>query len=194
VDSTFIHHEAKARSSTITITLSGETVRNNLVCKLAGEEAHADLSGLYLCHTGLHVDNHTEVQHLVPNCTSDELYKGIADGKGVAVFNGKIYVAKDAQQTNAFQSNRNLLLSDDALIHTKPQLEIFANDVRCTHGATIGQLPEEALFYLQARGIGKLEARNLLLGAFAAEVADRIPEEIVRTEAHRLLEGWFSSR
>jgi len=192
IDSTFIYHEAKARSSTTTLTLSGKTVRNNLTCSLAGEGSHAELNGLYLADTGLHVDNHTEVRHLVPNCTSDELYKGIADGKGQGVFNGKIYVAQDAQQTNAFQSNRNILLSDDAGIFTKPQLEIFADDVRCTHGATIGQLPEEAVFYMQARGIGKDEARRLLLGAFAAEVAERIQNEYLREEAQRLLGMWFS--
>ncbi len=191
IDSTFIYHEAKAQSQTNTITVSGKTVRNNLTCALAGSESYAALNGLYLADDALHVDNHTEVRHLVPNCQSDELYKGIAAGKGQAVFNGKIYVAQDAQQTNAFQSNRNILLSDDAGVYTKPQLEIFADDVRCTHGATIGQLPEEAIFYMQARGIGKDEARRLLLGAFAQEVVERIGTEMLRQEAERLLERWF---
>ena len=193
IDSTFIHHEAGATSSTTTVTLSGKTVRNNLTCELAGPKAHAGLYGLYLSHTGLHVDNHTEVRHAMPDCTSDELYKGIAAGKGQAVFNGKIYVAQDAQQTNAFQSNRNILLSDEAGVYTKPQLEIFADDVRCTHGATIGQLPEEALFYMQSRGIGRDAARRLLLTAFAGEVAGKIDNPIVRAEAERLLEGWFAA-
>jgi Fe-S cluster assembly protein SufD len=194
LDSTFIYHEAGAKSETITLSLSGKVVRNNLTCTLAGEGSHAGLQGLYLCQTGVHIDNHTEVRHMVPNCTSDELYKGIADGKGVSVFNGKIFVAQDAQKTNAFQSNRNLLLSDDAVVNTKPQLEIYADDVRCTHGATIGQLPEDAMFYMQARGIGKEAARGLLLGAFAAEVADKIVSEPVRAEAHRLLDAWFAAR
>jgi Fe-S cluster assembly protein SufD len=194
IDSTFIYHSTGATSNTTTVTVSGHTVRNNLTCMLAGEQAHAGLNGLYLCNTGTHIDNHTEVRHLVPNCTSDELYKGVADGKGQAVFNGKIYVAQDAQKTNAFQSNRNILLSDDAGVYTKPQLEIYADDVRCTHGATIGQLPEDAIFYMQARGIGEDDARVLLLGAFANEVADRIPNAIIRDEAHRMLDGWFEAR
>jgi len=194
IDSSFIHHEAGARSQTITLSLSGQTIRNNLTCVLAGAGAHADLQGLYLCQTGMHVDNHTEVKHMVPDCTSNELYKGVVDGKGVSVFNGKIYVAKDAQKTNAFQSNRNLLLSDEGVVNTKPQLEIYADDVRCTHGATIGQLPEDALFYMQARGISKEAARGLLLGAFAQEVANQIPHAPTLQEASRLLESWFAAR
>jgi Fe-S cluster assembly protein SufD len=120
------------------------------------------------------VDNHTRVDHAFPNCHSDELYKGIMMDKSVAVFNGKIMVHLDAQKTNAYQRNQNILLSNEATVNTKPQLEIFADDVKCTHGATIGQLDEEPMFYLQSRGIPADVARKMLLNAFADDIAERI--------------------
>jgi Fe-S cluster assembly protein SufD len=126
------------------------------------------------------VDNHTTLDHAKPHGTSRELYKGILDGQATAVFHGRIVVRKDAQKTDAIQRNKNLLLSERAVIDTKPQLEIYANDVRCTHGATIGQLDREAVFYLRSRGMGVEAARNLLIAAFAGEITDEIKAENVR--------------
>jgi Fe-S cluster assembly protein SufD len=133
------------------------------------------------------IDHHTRIDHAEPRCTSHELYKGILDGRARGVFNGKIYVQPDAQQTDARQTSRTLLLSDDAVIDAKPQLEIYADDVRCTHGATIGQLDEEQLFYLRTRGIGREAARGLLTYAFANEVLGRIPIDPLREELEGLL-------
>src|SRR5690606_3383984 len=129
--------------------------------KLNGEGAECALDGLYIVNGKQHVDHHTVIDHASPNCNSHQLYKGVLDGESRGVFNGKIFVRRDAQKTDAIQNNKNLLLSRKAEIDTKPQLEIDADDVRCTHGATIGQLDDEALFYLQARGIGAAQARHL---------------------------------
>jgi Fe-S cluster assembly protein SufD len=134
------------------------------------------------------VDTHTTIDHAMPHCPSHELYKGILSGRARAVFNGKIIVRQDAQKTNAKQTNKALLLTDDAQVNTKPQLEIFADDVKCTHGAAIGQLDEDAMFYMQARGIAAADARNLLIHAFAGEVLDGVKEDIIRDRAMRLLE------
>jgi Fe-S cluster assembly protein SufD len=139
-----------------------------------GEHSNSLLYGLYIADDKDFVDNHTRVDHAKPNCFSDEKYKGILKGHATAVFNGKIMVHVDAQKTNAYQRNQNILLSDDATINTKPQLEIFADDVKCTHGATIGQLDEEPMFYLRSRGIPEDVARKILLNAFADEIAERI--------------------
>ena len=133
------------------------------------------------------LDNHTRIDHAKPHCASHELYKGVLDGKARGVFNGKILVRQDAQKTDAKQTNQNLLLSDDAIVDTKPQLEIFADDVKCTHGATVGQLDEEAVFYLRSRGIGAEAARSLLTYAFASDVVDRIKVEPVRRELEEIL-------
>ncbi|MBC7863959.1 MAG: SufD family Fe-S cluster assembly protein, partial [Bacteroidia bacterium] len=139
------------------------------------------LNGLTVAKENQLVDNHTVVDHAVPNCESNELYKGIAMGKSVLIFNGKIFVRRDAQKTNAYQSSKNILLSDDATVNTKPQLEIFADDVKCSHGTSTGKVDEEALFYLKARGIGEESARKLLLQAFAGEVTEKIKNEDLRT-------------
>ena len=155
------------------ICLGGALVRNDNNAYLStGSEG--TLNGLYLVDGKQHVDNHTTLDHAEPHAASHELYKGILDGTSSAVFNGKIYVRKDAQKTDAKQTNKNLVLSENAVINTKPELQIFADDVRCTHGATVGQLDEEALFYLRARGIGQADARNLLIYAFARDVIERI--------------------
>src|SRR5205085_6797345 len=156
------------------ITLGGRWARNDVNAVLADEGCDCTLNGLYLADGDRLVDNHTRIDHAKPRCTSHELYKGILDGKARGVFNGKIFVHKDAQKTDARQTNKTLLLSDDATIDTKPQLEIFADDVKCTHGATIGQLASEAIFYLRSRGIGKEEARSLLTYAFANDIISRI--------------------
>jgi Fe-S cluster assembly protein SufD len=171
---TIIHQEKNTTTNQVTLTLNGKLVRNNLHFYMNGQHSGSTLYGLYIPDGSNHVDNHSRVDHAVPNCVSDEKYKGVLKDKSTAVFNGKIIVHKDAQKTNAYQRNQNILLSEDATINTKPQLEIFADDVKCTHGATIGQLDEEAMFYLRARGIGEVEARRLLLNAFADEIAERI--------------------
>jgi Fe-S cluster assembly protein SufD len=174
------------------VTLGGKIARNDLVSTLAGEGAECTLDGLYVAGGDSLVDTHTTIDHAMPHCPSHELYKGILADKARAVFNGKIVVRQDAQKTNAKQTNKALLLSDEAQINTKPQLEIFADDVKCTHGAAIGQLDEDAMFYMQARGIGALDARNLLIHAFAGEVLDGVREDVVREQAMRLLEEKLS--
>ncbi|GAB3561473.1 Fe-S cluster assembly protein SufD [Spirosoma luteolum] len=157
-----------------TITLNGNFVRNNLNIVLNGQHAEAFMYGLYMPNGRQHVDNHTLVDHAMPNSYSNELYKGILDDSGTGVFNGKIFVRPDAQKTNAYQSCKNVVLSPNASMNTKPQLEIYADDVKCSHGTTTGQLNDEALFYMRSRGIPKDEARTLLLYAFAQDVLSQI--------------------
>ena len=168
------------------ISLGGALVRNDIGATLA-EGTEATLNGLYIVNGTQHVDNHTTIDHAKPHGTSHELYKGILDGRASAVFNGRIMVRKDAQKTDSKQTNKNLVLSDDAVIDTKPELQIFADDVRCTHGATIGQLDAEAMFYLQSRGIGKPQARSLLTYAFAQDILDRIKVQDLRDSLERVL-------
>ena len=157
-----------------TVTISGGFVRNDLNITLDGQHCEAFLNGLYLPNGREHVDNHTLVDHAQPNSYSNELYKGILNDNSTGVFNGKIYVRPDAQKTNAFQSCKNVVLSPGASMNTKPQLEIYADDVKCSHGTTTGKLNEEALFYLQSRGIPKDQAKTLLMYAFAEEVISQI--------------------
>jgi Fe-S cluster assembly protein SufD len=176
-------HVRQARASSFashSISLGGRLVRNEIGVVLAGEGAEATLNGLYLAGGERHVDNYTTLDHAQPHCPSRELYKGILDGKAHAVFHGRIIVRQEAQKTDAIQRNKNLLLSGDAVIDTKPQLEIYADDVRCTHGATVGQVDPEAVFYLRSRGIAREEARSLLTFAFASEMIDRLPVEALR--------------
>lgn len=165
-----------------TLALNGALIRNNLHIRLNDQNCTAYLNGLYVVDGHQLIDNHTLVDHAFPNCYSNELYKGIIDDHGQGVFNGKIFVRQDAQKTNAYQSNKNLLLSNNASMNAKPQLEIFADDVKCSHGATTGQMDDEALFYLRARGIGEAAARALLNHAFAADVIEQIADEEVRAE------------
>ena len=163
------------------VTVGGALVRNDLNSMLDGEGSQCTLNGLYMVGGGQHVDHHTRVDHIKSHCTSRELYKGVLDGKARGVFNGKIVVHPDARETDASQTNKNLLLSKDAAIDTKPQLEIYNNDVKCTHGSSIGQLDSDGLFYLRSRGIELEAARALLTYAFASEITSRIKEERVRT-------------
>ncbi len=165
---------AKANFSTHYFGLGGALVRNEVRVRFAGQHAEATVNGLYQADDTQHMDNHTVIDHAMPDCASHELYKGILGGKSRGVFNGKIFVRQDAQKTDAKQTNRTLLLSDDATINTKPQLEIFADDVKCTHGATVGQLDEQQLFYLRSRGVGEAQARALLTFAFANDVVTRV--------------------
>jgi Fe-S cluster assembly protein SufD len=163
-----------SRVNTFTFTLNGKLIRNNLHLSLDGEGIESHMIGLYLLGNDTLADNHTVVDHRKPNSFSNELYKGIMDGTAKGVFNGKIYVRPNAQKTNAFQANRNILLTDKATVNTKPQLEIWADDVKCSHGCTTGQLDEEAMFYLQTRGISKESARAMVLYAFAGEILDHV--------------------
>ena len=168
------HLSRQCNLSAHSITLAGSLVRNDVHVVLDGEGCECSLNGLYLVEGKQHVDNHTEIEHCMPRATSQELYKGILSGSAQGVFNGKIVVHKDAQKSDARQTNRNLVLSENAVIHTKPQLEIHADDVKCSHGSTVGQLDRDALFYLRSRGIGPAEAQSLLCYAFASEVVSRI--------------------
>jgi Fe-S cluster assembly protein SufD len=168
-----------ANFTSLAISLGAALARNDINAVLS-EGTECTLNGFYLVSGTQHHDTHTATDHAKPHGTSHELYKGILDGRANAVFNGKILVRKDAQKTDAKQTNKNLVLSEDATINTKPELQIFADDVRCTHGATIGQIDAESLFYLQARGIGRVEARSMLIVAFARDVLDRIKVEPLR--------------
>ena len=169
--------DAKGHFSISTTTLDGALIRNEVKVSLAGPEAHAELNGIYLLNGVTHCDNHTYIGHDVPDCTSDELYKGIVAGKGTSVFNGKVYVKQDAQRTRAYQSNANILQGDDAKVYTKPELEIYADDVKCSHGCTIGRLDEKGLFYLRSRGVSEAEARKLMAHGFITEVVERVQNE-----------------
>jgi Fe-S cluster assembly protein SufD len=162
------------------VSFGGSIVRNNITAQLNGEGCDCTLNGLSLATGTQLIDNHTVIDHASPRCVSHELYKAILEGRSRGVFNGKILVRQDAQKTDAKQTNKTLLLSEDAMIDTKPQLEIFADDVKCTHGATVGQLDEEQIFYLRARGLGLDEARDILTNAFASDVIQRMKVEPIR--------------
>jgi Fe-S cluster assembly protein SufD len=180
MNSTFIRQERDSRSKVAVLTLNGGKIRNEIDVDFRGEGAEADLNGIYLLDNSQHVDNQVFVRHSVPNCLSNELFKGVLDDEASAVFNGYIYVAKDAQKTNAFQRNNNILMTSDASIDTMPFLEIYADDVKCSHGATVGQLDEDALFYLMQRGISRHDARMLLMYAFISEVTSKVSIDPVR--------------
>ncbi len=162
------------------LTQSGKLVRNNLNAELDGENIEAHFYGFYIVKEKRHIDNHTFIDHAKPNCFSNEIYKGILEDEAKAVFGGRILVRKDSQKTNAFQSNKTILLSDKARIDTKPQLEIYADDVKCTHGATVGQLDKEALFYIISRGISPEAARSMLIKAFANDFLEPIKLDVVK--------------
>jgi Fe-S cluster assembly protein SufD len=176
-----------ANFSSHSLTFGGSIVRNDVDAELAGEGVECTLNGLYLANGHRFIDNHTTIRHAKPHCNSHEFYKGILDAQGQAVFNGKIIVSIDAQKTDAKQTNKALLLSDDAKINTKPELEIFADDVKCTHGATIGQLDENALFYLRTRGLTYQQARSVLIHAFASDLLNRVTIESIRVQLDTLL-------
>jgi len=174
VSTTHIRQTGKSYSHVVTVSLNGGIIRNNLNLVLEAEYSEGHLYGLYFQGGHTHVDNHTVVDNVTPHCYSNELYKGIIDDKASAVFNGKIFVQPQAQKTNAYQSNKNILLSADASVNTKPQLEIYADDVKCSHGCTIGQLDEDGLFYLRSRGISEKKAQSLLVQAFAIDILEHI--------------------
>jgi FeS assembly protein SufD len=180
VASMHLHAARSSNVSSHSFALGGKLVRNDIIALLDGEGAECTLNGLYVADGDRLIDNHTSIDHAKAHCPSHEIYKGILGGKARAVFNGKIIVRQDAQKTDAKQTNRALLLSDGAPINTKPQLEIFADDVKCTHGAAIGQLDEDAIFYLRARGLTYFEARDMLIHAFAGDILNRVRIEPLR--------------
>jgi Fe-S cluster assembly protein SufD len=193
IGTTQVYQSRSSVFSAYTFTLNGGTIRNNLNITIDGEGCESHMNGLYVVNGKTHVDNHTVADHIQPHCDSNELYKGILEDQSRAVFNGKVFVRKEAQKTNAFQSNKNILLSDSSIVNTKPQLEIWADDVKCSHGCTTGQLDEDAMFYLRARGLSKTSARAMLLYAFAIEVIESVKleplknylEEIISERLHQ---------
>jgi len=187
VGTTQVKQEKNSRFFSVTVSWGGGVTRNNLNSLMNGENIECIYKGLYYLKGNQHLDNHTLADHATPNCHSNELYKGILDGNSDGVFNGKIMVRKDAQKTNAYQMNNNILLSNSASINSKPQLEIYADDVKCSHGATTGQLDDDQLFYLRARGIGAEESRKLLLYAFANEIVEEVNIEPLKMMLEKTL-------
>ncbi len=187
VSTTHIRHIGKSFTNTVVISLGGNIIRNNLNIVFDADHCESHLYGLYCLNGHTHIDNHTIVDNVQPHCLSNTLYKGIVDDVATGIFNGKIFVRKDAQKTNAYQSNKNILLSEGASVNTKPQLEIFADDVKCSHGCTVGSLDDEALFYLRSRGIDKDKARSLLLHAFAKDILENIKSEPIRSFVNKLV-------
>ncbi len=185
--------EQKSSSSVMTnnLTLHAGISRNNIYYKLNGEHCESHLYGLYVTDKNQHVDNFSFIDHAKPNCTSTELFKGVMDDRATAAFTGRVLVRKDSQNTNAYQSNNNILLNDLARISTRPQLEIYADDVKCSHGATVGQLDDDAMFYLRSRGISEEESQVLLMYAFAYEVIDKIQVEPLKEQIRDLVEKRF---
>ncbi len=192
ISNTIIDQATDSRVNSTVFTLGGALVRNNLTLNLNGEGASGNINGLYLNRAEQTVDNHTLINHAHPNCNSGEMYKGIIDEAGQAIFNGKIIVQPDAQKTDANQINRNLLLSDTARVNTNPQLEIYADDVKCSHGSTTGHLDEDALFYLRSRGINSALAQSLMINGFAREVIDTVESDNTRSLVTNLIDEWFS--
>jgi Fe-S cluster assembly protein SufD len=182
-----------SRFKTDAVSFGGTLVRNDLHAVLADEGIECTMNGLYLASGHQHVDNHTVIEHAKPRCSSRELFKGILGGRAKAVFNGRIHVHPQAQKTDAKQTNRCILLSDDAQINTNPQLEIYADDVKCTHGAAVGRIDEDAVFYLRSRGIDDASARRILVFAFANEVLEDLRIGPVREHLTADLDRWLSA-
>lgn len=182
--------ERSATLSSHSFSLGAELFRQDVSAWLGGEGSEATLNGLYLVEDRQHADTHMRVDHVAPHAASHELYKGVLDGRARSVFSGRIHVHPGAQKTDAKQTNRNLLLSREALAHSQPQLEIYADDVKCTHGSTVGQLDEDAVFYLRSRGIGVEAAQSLLTYAFAADVVERVGIDVARKELQEFLFRW----
>lgn len=187
VTTTHVHQIGKSVANVVTVSLKGGIIRNNLNMVMSAAYSEANLFGLYLQNNQTHVDNHTVVDNRQPNCLSNELYKGVLDGNSTGVFNGKIFVRQIAQKTNAYQSNRNILLSKNAAVNTKPQLEIFADDVKCSHGCTVGRLDENALFYMRSRGISEKVATRLLLQGFTLDIVEKIKSLVIKNYVENLV-------
>ena len=193
VGRTAVRQDRDSHLRSVYVSLGGLLARNEIEVQLAAPGAGCSLDGLYMATGRQHVDSQTSIDHAQPHCASQEMYKGILDGRASGVFNGKVVVRKDAQKTDAHQTNKNLLLSETAVIDTKPQLEIYADDVKCTHGATIGQLDQESVFYLRSRGISIVDARSLLVRAFANEILERIPVPQLRTQLEGEVLDWLGT-
>ena len=187
VDNTYIEQKTNSEVSVHTFSFGGNITRNNLNFYQKGEHIDSILKGITIIEGKQHVDHHTLVHHIEPNCESHQDYKGIFDERSTGVFNGKVIVEKEAQKTNAYQQNNNVLVSDKATINAKPQLEIFADDVKCSHGCTIGQLDSDALFYMQQRGIPKKEGKALLMYAFANTVLESVKIPEVKSRITKLI-------
>ncbi len=188
LNSVFIHQESDSNVTSHTMSLHGGLIRNNLAVNLDGENAETNLYGMAFLDRKQHVDNFIQIIHAKPHCQSNQLFKNVLDEEASGAFSGRIHVVRDAQKTNAFQRNNNLLLTDKATMQTKPQLIIDADDVKCSHGATIGQIDEDALFYLRARGIDENKARLVLMNAFAHEVIQEVKVEVLRDRIDELVE------
>lgn len=191
INSTNVVQGRDSRFAIHTISLEGKILRNNLNIAVEGENCETRLNGVYLTHGKQHFDNHTYVDHKVPNCFSSENYKGVLNDRSTAVFNGKVMVRQDAQKINAFQNNQNILMSDDATINSKPELEIYADDVKCSHGSTTGQLDEEATFYLRSRGVSEASAKKMLIKAFVFDVLEEIELDSFRNYTEELVEAKY---
>lgn len=186
-----VHQAANSTFTINTFCLSGKMTRNDLNIKVKGNNCETFMNGAYTLKGKSHCDNHTTVDHEVAHCYSKELYKGVVDDFATNVFNGKVFVRKDAQKINAFQSNANILLSETGTVNSKPELEIYADDVKCSHGSTTGQLDEEAVFYLRSRGLSEKSAKELLVKAFLGEVLEEIDHEDVRSYVEEQIEQHF---
>jgi len=187
IDNTYISQKQSSHASVHTFSFGGKLIRNNLQFFQKGERIDSTLKGITIIGDKQHVDHNTLVHHIEPNCESHQDYKGIFGDRSTGVFNGKVIVEKEAQKTNAFQANNNILIDDKATINTKPQLEIFADDVKCSHGCTIGQLDKDALFYLRSRGIPAKEAKALLMYAFANNVLESVKINAIKTRINKLI-------
>lgn len=192
VSAVHVRQDSDSRFGTHTFTFGGEIVRNNLTIAADAQHCETQLNGLFLARGKSHVDNHTLMDHTMPDCLSSELYKGILDENATGVFNGKVHVRQDAQRINAYQTSKAVVLSRKARMYAKPELEIYADDVKCSHGATTGQLDKDALFYLQARGLRRKQARALLLESFAREVIDPVSLPALRQHLERLVASWLA--
>ena len=188
-----VYQAANSNFTINTAIFNCALVRNNLNIEVNGNNCETNLNGLYLAQNKDHIDNHTIVDHKKPYCNSNEVYKGILDGESTGVFNGKVYVRQDAQITNAYQQNNNILLSDDASINSKPELEIYADDVKCSHGSTTGQIDDEAIFYLQSRGLSRKSAINLMINAFAKDALSRVSIESLSIYIDKKIEERFGN-
>lgn len=181
-------HAANSTISGLVFNINGKLIRNNINHHLTGGGAEAKLYGLYTTHGRMHADNHTFIEHAVANAHSDEKFKGVLTGRSRAVFNGKVLVRQDAQKTQAYQANDNIMLSDEAEVDAKPELEIYADDVKCSHGCTVGKLDDSAMFYMQTRGISVNMARKLLIQAFAGEIIEKVSHENIKSKIYERLE------
>jgi Fe-S cluster assembly protein SufD len=188
VDHTQVVQEGASTFSAHTYSLGGGLIRNNMHVRPAGEGCESHLYGLYILRGDQHVDNHTLIDHAAPNCFSNELYRGIVDDRSTGVVNGKVFVRRDSQQTNAYQSSQGVVLSEDAHHYSKPELEIYADDVKCSHGSTTGELEPEHVFYLRSRGLDEVTAKSLLLYAFARDIVDQLPHEAIRGYLDSMIE------